>query len=77
MAKTIMISDRAYRALQRRKKEGESFTDLILREFPEGNAGEILAIVKSMKPDLELSESMRRASQEFRKNFKLRRFDLK
>ena len=76
MAKTIMISDKAYNVLKKRKKQDESFTDVILREFPESNASEILAIVRELKPDPELSKNIRQASMELRKNFKIRSFDV-
>lgn len=76
--RTITISDEAYRVLKRRKKEGESFTEVILREFPEGNADKILSIVLGPGfPDKELSENVRHASREMRKNFRMREFDLK
>lgn len=72
--KTITISDKAYSTLKRRKKEGESFTDVILREFAEGNADRILSIVMSQDfPDRELAENVRKASLEHRKRFKIRR----
>ena len=52
--KTITISDEAYATLKRRKKEGESFTDVILREFAESNADKILSVVMGADfPDKE------------------------
>jgi predicted CopG family antitoxin len=71
--KTITISDEAYRALKRRKKEDESFTEVILREFSEGNAERILSIVTDPGfPDKELAENVRQASREHRQKFKVR-----
>ena len=72
--KTITISDEAYATLKRRKKEGESFTDVILREFAEGNADRILSVVMSHGfPDGELAKNVRQASEEHRKNFQMRK----
>ena len=72
--KTITISDEAYATLKRRRKAGESFTEVTLREFAEGNADKILSIVMTPKfPDRELAENVRRASNEHRKNFRMRR----
>ena len=72
--KTITISDEAYSTLKRRKKVGESFTEVILREFKEGNADRILSIVTGPDfPDKELAENIRQASEEHRKNFRMRR----
>jgi predicted CopG family antitoxin len=72
--KTITISDKAYVTLKRRKKEGESFTDVILREFAEGNADKILSVVMGQDfPDRELAENIRHASKEHRKHFKIRK----
>ncbi len=72
MAKTVMLSDEAYDALKASKKSGESFSDVILRKFSKGDPGRILAAVKDLKPNPELSKSIREASQEMRKNFKMR-----
>ena len=72
--KTITISDEAYAALRkRRKNENESFTKVILREFAEGNADRILSVVMGPDfPDNELAENVRLASKEHRKKFKMR-----
>ena len=71
--RTITISDQAYTTLKRKKKEGESFTDVILREFAEGNADRILSVVMSQDfPDRELAENVRQASEEHRKRFRMR-----
>lgn len=72
--KTITISDKAYATLKRRKKDGESFTDVILREFAEGNADRILSVVMSQHfPDRELAENVKHASEEHRRRFKMRK----
>jgi predicted CopG family antitoxin len=65
-----MLSDEAYRALRAAKKEGESFSDVILRKFPKGDPARILAVVKGMKPNPEFSASIKGAREEMRKNFK-------
>lgn len=71
--RTITISDQAYATLKRKKKEGESFTDVILRELAEGNADRILSVVMSPDfPDRELAENVRHASEEHRKRFRMR-----
>lgn len=75
--KTITISDQAYATLKRKKKEGESFTDVILRELAEGNADRILSVVMGPDfPDRELAENVRRASEEHRKSFRMRTREL-
>jgi predicted CopG family antitoxin len=70
-----MVSDEAYRALKAAKKQNESFSDVILRKFPRGDPARILAAVREMKPSPELSRSIRAASKEMRKSFKMREFD--
>lgn len=75
--KTITISDEAYATLKRRKREGESFTDVILRELAESNADRILSVVMGPDfPDKELAENVRQASEEHRKSFRMRRHEL-
>lgn len=72
--KTITISDEAYATLRRKKKEGESFTDVILRELADSNADKILSVVMGPDfPDKELAENVRQATEEHRKNFRMRR----
>ncbi len=73
MVKTLMISDEAYNALKASKKAGESFSDVILRKFSKGDPARILAAARELKPNPELSESIRQASQEMRKNFRMRK----
>lgn len=71
--KTITISDEAYATLRRKKKEGESFTDVILRELADSNADKILSVVMGPDfPDKELAENVRQATEEHRKNFRMR-----
>jgi predicted CopG family antitoxin len=73
---TITITLEAYNALKAKKKEGESFSNLILRTFQKSNASEIIAYYKEKRPDPELADAIEQSSKELRKNFKLRRVDL-
>jgi predicted CopG family antitoxin len=70
---TITISDEAYRILKAQKKEGESFSDVILRTFPKGHPARILAALQDRRPlDEETAESIRKVSEDLRRNLKLR-----
>jgi len=67
-----MLSDEAYRALKAAKKEGESFSDVIMRKFLKGDPAQILAAVKGMNPHPEFSQNIREAREEMRKNLRMR-----
>jgi len=70
---TITISDEAYRILKAQKKEGESFSDVILRTFPQGHPARILAALQKRPPlDDETAENIRQVSKDLRRNLKLR-----
>jgi predicted CopG family antitoxin len=75
-SKTIMISEKAYEVLKRRKRKNESFTDVILRLGSEkGSIAKLLDLVREedFEPiSPEAARQMKEASSEFRKNFKLR-----
>ncbi len=75
-SKTIMISEKAYEILKRKKRPGESFTDVIIRLGSEkGSVANLLEYIKSknFEPISEdTARRMKEASKEFRKNFKLR-----
>ena len=73
---TISLSDEAYRVLKAQKKEGESFSELVLRKFGKGNPAAILAYLAEKEPNLELAESTEEASEELRKTLKLQRIEL-
>lgn len=73
---TISPSDEAYKVLKAQKREGESFSDLILRKFGRGNPAAILAYLKESEPNLELAESAEKAGKELLKNLKLKRVEL-
>ena len=72
---TITITDEAYKAMKAEKKEGESFSDVILRKFQKGNPGAILAYYKQRGPNNDLADAAEEASRELRKNFKTRKVD--
>lgn len=70
---TITISEEAYKVLKAAKKKDESFSDVILRVFPRGHPLRILAYLQDRKPlDEETAESIRKAGDELRRNFKAR-----
>jgi predicted CopG family antitoxin len=79
-SKTIMISEKAYEVLKRRKRKNESFTDVILRLGSErGSVAKLLDLAKSedFEPiSAETAKLMKEASTEFRKNLKLRDAEL-
>lgn len=73
---TISLSNEAYRILKAQKREGESFSDLILRKFGKGNPAAILAYLKEKSPNHDLADAVEKASEELRENLKLERVDL-
>jgi predicted CopG family antitoxin len=73
---TISLSDEAYKALKAEKREGESFSDLILRKFGKGNPSAILAYLSERQPNRELADSAERASEELRRNLRLGKAEL-
>lgn len=70
--RSLTIKEEAYRALKARKKEGESFTDVILRLT--GNKGSAKRLLEMMDElhSPELASRVEEASKDFRKNFKTR-----
>jgi len=73
---TISLSDEAYRILKAQKREGESFSDLILRKFGKGNPAAILAYLKEKSPNSDLADATEKASEELRRNLKLEKVEL-
>lgn len=73
---TISLSNEAYRVLKAQKREGESFSDLVLRKFGKGNPAAILAYLEETEPNMELAESTRKSSEELRKKLKLAKVKL-
>lgn len=77
MAKPVMLSDDAYDALKAAKKEGESFSDVVLRKFSKkGDPAAIKTVFKELGPDAELADAIESASRNLRKNFKTRKVEL-
>lgn len=67
--KTITISEEAYSALVQRKKENESFTDVILRVTSDrGKASSLLKLVESWQPDEDLAKNVESAMKRMRKS---------
>ena len=73
---TISLSDEAYKVLKSQKKDGESFSELILRKFGKGSPAAIKAVITELGPDPESADSIEKASRELRKNFKTRKVEL-
>lgn len=73
---TISLNNEAYRVLKAQKREGESFSDLVLRKFGKGNPAAILAYLEEGKPNMDLAEHIQRSSEELRKNLKLAKVKL-
>jgi predicted CopG family antitoxin len=73
MRTTISLSDEAYWILKAQKREGESFSDLVLRKFGKGNPAAILDYLKEKSPNLNLADAVEKASEELRENLKLER----
>ncbi len=73
---TITITDEAYRALKAEKKEGESFSDVILRKFQKGNPAAIKAILKERGANPDLADAIEKASRDLRRNFRTRKVKL-
>ncbi|ACP34658.1 Protein of unknown function DUF217 [Sulfolobus islandicus Y.G.57.14] len=58
MAKTITISNKAYEALLKEKKEGESFSDVIIRLTSSGNKEKLLKFAGIWK-DAKIDDVMK------------------
>ena len=61
MGTTVSLSDEAYRVLKSQKREGESFSDLILRKFGRGNPAAVLTYLNEKSPNLDLADSVESA----------------
>jgi predicted CopG family antitoxin len=75
MGTTVSLSDEAYRVLKSQKREGESFSDLILRKFGRGNPAAVLTYLNEKGPNLDLADSVESASGELRRGLKLERVE--
>jgi predicted CopG family antitoxin len=66
--KTITISEEAYNALARMKKENESFTDVILRiASKKGDPKALLEFLEKMGPSEDLANSIEEVMKRTRK----------
>lgn len=73
---TITITDAAYKALKAEKKEGESFSDVILRRFQKGNPAAIKAVLNERGVNRDLADAIEKVSRDLRQNFKTRKVKL-
>lgn len=73
---TVSLSDEAYTILKAQKREGESFSDLVMRKFGKGNPAAILAYLKERSPNPDLADAVEKASEELRTNLKLEKVAL-
>ena len=70
---TISLSDEAYSLLKAQKREGESFSDLVLRKFGKGNPTAILTYLNKKEPNEDLADSIAKASEELGQSLKLQK----
>ena len=56
--KTITISEEAYDALAKMKREKESFTELIMRIAKKKEKGTLLDYLRSIEPDEEFAATL-------------------
>lgn len=56
--RTLTISDEAYNALSKMKKERESFTETILRITNKTEKGTLQDYIKTLKPDEDLPSNL-------------------
>ena len=56
--RTLTISDEAYNALSKMKKERESFTETILRLTDKTEKGTLLDYIKTLNPDEDLATNL-------------------
>lgn len=62
--RTITVSDEAYLALAKLKKERESFTEVILRLSHQTEKGTLLEYIRTLKPNEELAQSIEKAIED-------------
>ena len=66
--KTITVSEEAYNALARKKKENESFTDVILRVTSDrGKASSLLKYIETLPKDEDLAKSIESSMERMRR----------
>jgi len=56
--RTLTVSDEAYNALTKMKKERESFTETILRLTKRAEKGTLLDYIKTLEPDEEFASTL-------------------
>ncbi len=56
--RTLTVSDEAYNALSKMKKERESFTETILRLTKRTEKGTLLDYIKTLEPDEEFTATL-------------------
>ncbi len=56
--RTLTVSDEAYNALAKMKKERESFTETILRLTKRAEKGTLLDYIKTLEPDEEFASTL-------------------
>ena len=56
--RTLTVSDEAYNALSKMKKERESFTEAILRLTKRTEKGTLIEYIKTLEPDEELASTL-------------------
>jgi predicted CopG family antitoxin len=56
--RTLTVSDEAYNALSKMKKERESFTETILRLTKRTEKGTLLDYIKTLEPDEEFASTL-------------------
>jgi predicted CopG family antitoxin len=62
--KTLTVSEEAYEALARLKKERESFTEAILRLTGEKEKGTLLDYVRTLEPDEDYAGELEKVVEE-------------
>ena len=65
--KTITISVEAYKTLSSLKREHESFTELILRQFSNKKGGNLLEYIESLGKDEEFAKVLEGIQKERQK----------
>jgi predicted CopG family antitoxin len=56
--RTLTVSDEAYNALYKMKKERESFTETILRLTKQTEKGTLLDYIRTLEPDDEFANTL-------------------
>lgn len=62
--RTLTVSDEAYNALAKMKKERESFTETILRLTKRIERGTLLDYIKTLEPDEEFAATLEAVVEE-------------